>query len=437
MRFIFLALILSSAGSQIIYAQSLTPADIQRQKEHKAYQDAYLEGIRTADYRPKTYSGGADPKVAQELADLFAARAGKKTSAQKKAEEEAATKKYYDDLKQKQDAFDKRLDFNLFVSKNYREPIKFDYLNVGFDAIEARNYSYEEVKSDNGYLELKPNPAYFRAKGLLLQLKNIEATAPFPDVMALILELQATPAPVTSLAALQRLVKRFPEKIDVIHAAMGKSFRPYFFDWREKPGDVSAGKKGKQKNVLWSEPEGTLKYMLESYEAYLTYDTPSALAAFKNIHLLEDQPIVTLAFIAEVHKDKKRVGELCRILLLSPNPDDKTLLSAKEYRDNAYRRIYQISKHNYTYNLGQYYNRFPDGVLAPYSADEVRQIAAAQGLKPIDVIQAITDTQAYSRFSAGGKLSKEEKKYWKLDELLKELAAGGDADAKLFLATQK
>ncbi|RZM17998.1 MAG: hypothetical protein EOO88_41880 [Pedobacter sp.] len=325
------------------------------------------------------------------------------------------------------------MQFDVWVHKNYREPLQAGYLAAGLDASEASHYAYEEVKTENGQLLLRVNPAYYRAKSLLTELKTKEASAPFSEVMTLVLDLQATPAPITSLAALQRMVQRFPDKIALLHAAMAQSFRTYFIDWGAKPTNMRTGKKGSEKIVLWSQPGGSFKYMLDSYEAYLNYDAPTALAAFKNTNRLEYHPVVTLAFVAQDRKDKKRVGELCRLLLLSPNPDDKSKLSAADYKANAYRRIYEVSKHNYAYRLTEYYNRYADDVLSPYTATEVQQIAAAQGVRPIDVLQAITNEQAYKRFSPGGKMYKEEKKAWKLDDLLKDLADAGDADAKAFL----
>ena len=417
----------------VTHAQPPTPADIQRQKEHKAYQDAYMEGIRKADYRPKTYAGGVDAKAAQDLADLFAARAGRKTSAQKEAEEKAASQRYYEELRKNQAAFDKKVNFDVAVHKYYREPLKANYLAAGFDETEATKYAFEEVKTENGQLLLRANPAYFRGKSLLAELKRKEASAGFDELISLVLDLQATPAPVSSLGALQRMVQRFPDKLSLLHATMAQSFRTYFMDWDARPRNMRTGKKGSEKIVLWSKPTGTFKYMLESYEAYLAYDMPAALAAFKNAIRMENHPVVTLAFIAQDAKDKKRVGELCRMLLLSPNPDDKSKFSAADYQANAYRRVHEVSKHNYAYRLNEYYNSYADDVLSAYTAAEVKQIAAAQGIRPIDVVQAITSAHAFKRFAPGGKLYKEEKKAWKLDDLIKDLADLGDADAKAFL----
>lgn len=422
-------------GSLIILSAIAQPPktynETLRDKERTDYNNAYIDALRKNTNTPYKQVG-IDKKAVQELADLFAARAGRKTSAQIAAEEQAAKKAsqaYYEELQQKQKIKDIQNSKEVDIHENYRKPLMADYLSAGFNSSEASHYAYAEVKSDKGILELAPNPSFYRAKGVLAEIKSKEKTAPFTEIITLILDLQATPAPVTSLAKLQSLTVRFPEKTGVIHEAMAHSFRTYFVEWSSKVATMRKGKSGSEKIVLMDLPTGAFKYMLDSYEAYLNYNPTLALSAFKNIKRNDYHPLVSLVAIAAHIKDKKKVEDLCRLFLMSPNPDDAAKLSSTDYRNNAYERIYYVNKYNYSTKFTVHYDHYPDEVLVPYSADDIKKIAQAQGLKPINVLEAIWSYYSYDRFARGGRLSKEEKKAWKFDDLLKDLADGGDADA--------
>ncbi|HEX2682769.1 MAG TPA: hypothetical protein VHL77_02490, partial [Ferruginibacter sp.] len=184
-----------------------TYEDIKRRQENKAYNEAYIDALRRPNTKT-TNSGAIDQKAAQELADLFAARAGKETAAQKAAREKMEQERYDAFVKKQEAAYQeyrRQADTKQAEEDMIYGPFRKKYELAGFSFGEAE------------FLALDAKGGHFPAALALQQFNETVGTAGFEDLFHLVNDFKFTGY--SAMKAVDQLKKRFPEKKVLLDAA--------------------------------------------------------------------------------------------------------------------------------------------------------------------------------------------------------------------------
>jgi hypothetical protein len=221
---IFLFFLYATAQAQ--YGDAYHKANQEKiNKEQKAYTDAYIDALRYNRNTSAKSSGSADTKAAQELADLFAARAGRETSTQKAARLQKEQLDYQTYLQKKAIADKASADY--FKDDNERRdrillPLKAMYKEAGFPDFEAdylsRSHLVDKlsVNREKHIYTYEVNERSYRAREAFMEFNKISGTAGFEELFYLISDFNVLGY--SALTAMEKLEQRFLGKKPVLDA---------------------------------------------------------------------------------------------------------------------------------------------------------------------------------------------------------------------------
>ena len=193
--------------------------ETQREKETKAYNDAYLKALQYNSNSSNNSNGGVDAKAAQELADLFAARAGRETSTQK--EERLKKEKEAYAAYARQQAINHQQMVDHYKDEEERRnsiflPLKKMYQDAGFPDFEASYLADGHVlvslsaDKQKNLFEFGENEVNYHAKIAYEEFNKKINTGDFAELFSLLSDFKT--ASWSCFTAMEKLEKRFPEK---------------------------------------------------------------------------------------------------------------------------------------------------------------------------------------------------------------------------------
>ncbi|RYY49098.1 MAG: hypothetical protein EOO06_08205 [Chitinophagaceae bacterium] len=382
----------------------------QLEKERKEYTQQYIDALRYNRNTPSKTSTAGSTDQSQNLADIFAARAGRETAAQKAAREKLETARY--EAYQKQQAEwtanyratserDEAIRNSIFLPR-YNE-----YLSAGFTPLDAKVLGNSHVghrlsadKQRNIYSPAFP-PASLRAMEAFKTYQQKQNTAGFEELFDLVTDFNI--APTTVVNALQQMEKRFPEKKELIKASylfQTASFWGKYNDPGAAPYMFAA--------------DDIKKQMLDIYEYGLK--TQEAAAIF--LASKAERQTTPAKLIIDKYNTKAGFPEALRLSML--------VLSTKpEWGKNPELSKFLFHRYNSIFMNPQY----------KASAADLKQLAAVHQVTPGAVVQWLNDaTWEYDRVrydASYGFVPPFRQSYSKngFDLALKELGEAGDMNS--------
>ena len=199
--------------------------ETQREKETKAYNDAYLKALQYNSNSPGNSNGGVDAKAAQELADLFASRKNRTTPEQQAEKQKRDAEAYLAQEKERHENIEssyKKYQEEAKIEDPVRKPVVKNYMLAGFDYFEAYYFSNANINmvySAGNLIACKyvENSTFFDLLQAKKEFDEKFETASFEQLFLLINEFKITGY--TALRALNKLRNRFPEKSAVMDIA--------------------------------------------------------------------------------------------------------------------------------------------------------------------------------------------------------------------------
>ena len=392
----------------------------QREKETKAYNDAYLEALRY-NSNSSTKSSGVDPKAAKELADLFAARKGRETPEQKAEKEKKAAEAYRaqeEERKQNIANLYEKYKEEAKIEDRVRQPVIKQYTTAGFDYFEAYYFSNANINmvyaGDNliscDYVENK------KFVDLLQSKKEFDQkfeTASFDELFLLINEFKITGY--SALRSLNKLRSRFPNKSEVLDIATFDIMAGFWMideDFRTPSSYITTNVFGESAPV---------DYMLNAFEEIYNKQPDFVFTLVSKIRMGNSEtPFRDLAWQYEKKKKEKKQWKFMDLhskYLLSQMK--MPIVSIKPIGLELQLKLEKIKRIDIT-------------------LQDVKEIAAANNLTPIDVITYFADFYYAPHYNAMCQLSYsqhgyyfEDKSYFKdsrYDKMIKQLAKEGDAE---------
>lgn len=379
-------------------------------KDRKAYNDAYIDALRYNRNTPSAKQSGSSDE-SQKLADIFAARAGRETPAQK-AERERQNEARYQENQRQQAAFRQTYAQNSADETRRRnaiyEPRYQEYLAAGFHSFEAKvfgdthvNGSLTPDKQRTIYTPAFP-VASIRAREAYTEFKRKENTASFEELFDLVTEFNL--APYTALLALKKLEKRFPEKKALLEAS-------YLFHTASVWGTYNDGFTSAP--YRWAD-EDIKKQVLDIYKQYFaSYPAAAMLVATKANP--DFSPLNLILAEMKARKQYKEASELAIMALKAP-PSWK--------KNEKLSRALITSMISYLYYKG-----------SKVRADDMKQIAAAHQIMPRIMMEWMTgkyEGEPYrTAYQFEGYKAPFAVSYFEngFDLAMKEIGESGDADA--------
>jgi hypothetical protein len=340
----------------------------QREKETKAYNDAYLEALRY-NSNSSTNSSGVDPKAAKELADLFAARKGRETPEQKAEKQKKAAEVYLaQEQERKQNITDsyEKYKAEAKIEDRVRKPIMKQYMDAGFGYFEAyyfSNVNVDMIYSGGSLIECK----YVEDKRFvdLLQAKKQFnqkfETSSFEELFLLINEFKFTGY--TALMSLNKLRTRFPDKSEVLDIATFDIMAGFWMmdeDFRTPSYYIMTGSFGE---------DPVRDYMLNTFEDIYNKQPEFVFNMASKVRMgYYENPFRNLSW--QYEKKKKEKKQL------------KFLALHSQYLLTQMKRPLVYEK-----SIGQELKNILDKIeRMAITLQDVKEIAAANNLPPIDVI---------------------------------------------------
>jgi hypothetical protein len=383
-------------------------------KQQKAYTDAYIDALRYNRNTSAKSSGSADTKAAQELADLFAARAGRETSTQKAARLQKEQQDYQTYLQKKAVADKASADY--FKDDRERrnlilEPLYAMYKEAGFPHYEAEYLSYSHLgdvltadKQKHIYT-YKLNEQSYRARESFIEFNKKLPTAGFDELFYLISDFNI--ASYSALIAMEKLEQRFPGKKEVLDA-VGLLNTANFWGNGTEGGGVQYASAGKQvqEKMLNSFAQWFVKYPEGAVQVTLKADP------YYN-------PLKLLARQADEKKDYEMSGRIAVLSLLQPKTWSKDPVRSKEYI------------HSFAGTLGRAKNKNAD----LFNTDDIKKIAANHEVPLHNVVEWLCSNETDKTVTASKYgweyLQPFTKSYWEYeyDEVMKTLGLAGDGNA--------
>jgi hypothetical protein len=383
-------------------------------KQQKAYTDAYIDALRKGTNGTTKSSGGTvDPKAAQDLADLFAARAGRETSTQKAARLQKEQEDYQTYLQKKAVADKASADYwkdDNERRNNILNPLNAMYKAAGIPDFEAgylsRSHLKDQLSADREkrIYTYEINERSYRAKEAFIEFNKRSATAGFDELFYLVNDMNALGY--SALMAMEKLEQRFPEKKAVLEAVGlmntaafwgAPSDNHYFGQYNE------SGKAIQQK-------------MLDNFEKWLNKYPEAAMQVAAQANPATN-PIKIWAAQAFEKKDYKKGIQLALLTLLTPKSWKYDMSRSRD----AIIAIAGSIKLTKSRDL--------------FSADDIKRIAANHEVLPRIVVEWLCDEET-NRFVTAGQYRSEylhrfKTTYWEAgyDQAMKELGMAGDGDA--------
>ena len=422
MKKINLLVILVCISFSVLNAQPPKTYDqTQREKETKAYNDAYLEALKY-NSNSSTSSNGVDAKAAQELANLFASRKGKETPEQKAAKQKQAAEAYVAEEKERRQNIEssyEKYKAEAKIEDRVRKPIVKQYMDAGFDYFEAyyfSNANVDMIYSSGNLVECKyvEDGRYF---DLLLGKKEFDQkfeTASFEELFLLINEFKLTGY--TALKSLNKLRTRFPEKSNVLDVATFDIMAGY---WKMDE-DFRTPSYYLTTNAFGENP--ARDYMLDTFEDIYNKQPAFVFDIASKIRMgYYENPFRNLAW--QYEKKKKEKKQL------------KFLALHSQYLLTQMKKPLVYEK-----SIGLELQVILDKIeRMEITLQDVKEIAAANKLTPIDVIAYFANFYYAPHYNTMSMLSRtnygyvfEDKSYFKdsrYDKMLKQLAKEEDVDA--------
>jgi hypothetical protein len=416
MKKIFVYILLLVAFNQ---STAQTYEETQRQKETKAYNDAYLDALRHNSNNTNNSNGGVDAKAAQELADLFNARAGRETSAQKE-ERLKKEKEAYAVYAQKQ-AIEHQHMVDHYKDEDARRnaiflPLKKMYQDAGFPDFEASyladghvvgSLSADQRKTLYAFGE---NQLNYRAKIAFEEFNKKVNTADFAELFSLLSDFKI--ASWSCLLAMEKLEKRFPDK-KLIFEPLALLYTASFW------GTASEDKSGLYYNAI-----GNIRNtMLDKFKVWLDKYPQAALKIISDANP-EYNPLKIWA-VASYKKGNYNEAIKYTVLSLKSNYRGRNLSLSK----NAIRELWEITAD------------LTNKKLKLFTAEDIREIAKSHQVPARTIVEWLCDVEtdriATARLYDG-------KYYFSISfnyidrgyaQILKILGEAGDGDALSTYAT--
>lgn len=309
----------------------------QQEKDMKAYNKEYIDALRYNRNTPsKSSSGSSSSSASQDLADIFAARAGRETSAQKAARLKENKARYQEYQKQEaafREAYFAKSAAETRARNIIYEPRFKEYLSAGFHPWEAGRLgdSHVDAKLTPDRQSTIYSPAFpsasIRAREAFLEYKQKKQTAGFEELFDLITDFNV--APYSAKLALQDLEKRFPEKKELIDLSY-----PYHTAsvWGRYQG-------GNAKPIYYFAPDSIKNQMIEIFEKALRTQPEAAMfiAAKANYSY---NPI---KLVVQRNSSKAFFPEAVRLVttLLKTTPDGPLDLFGSKFQVRGYSFIFK------------------------------------------------------------------------------------------------
>ena len=415
---VLLVVLVSKAQPPKTYEQT------QREKETQAYNDAYLESLKY-NSNSSNKSNGVDPQAAKELANLFASRKGRETPEQKAAKQKQAADAYVVEEKERRQNIEssyEKYKAEAKIEDRVRKPIVKQYMDAGFDYFEAyyfSNANVDMIYSSGNLLECKyvEDGRYFDLLQAKKEFDQKFETASFEDLFLLINEFKFTGY--TALRSLNKLRTRFPEKSEVMDIAtfdvmagfwkMDENFRtPSYYLMTNAFGESAAR-----------------DYMLNTFEDIYNKQPEFVFNMASKIRMeYYENPFRNLAWQYGPYGKKKKEKKELKFLALH----SKYLLAQMKKPI-----VYQKS-------IGQELKNILDKIeRMDITLQDVKEIAAANSLTPIDVITYFanfyyvpgSNYMCMLSWTSNG-YEFDDKPYFKdsrYDKMIKQLSKEGDIDA--------
>ena len=388
--------------------------ETQREKETKAYNDAYLKALQYNSNSPGNSNGGVDAKAAQELADLFAARAGRETSTQK----EERLKKEKEDfaLYARQAAIDHknavdRLNDEYARKMSIWQPMKQMYLASGFHEDEAGSLAYGHVVGSLSYdnssslYKYVENEVNYRAKIAFQEFNSKINKADFAELFFLLGDFKI--AAWSCLLAIERLEKRFPEKKEILEP-LGLLFTASYWG------------SAKEKQKGFCNDRGIIQtFMLDKFKVWMDKYPQAALKIASDSHP-EDNPIKMWAIASYKKGNYDEAAGYALSTLTYKNDWGRDLSRSKD----AVQSFVEITRH-------PKYKK-----MEIFSADNIREIAKNQQVSARMIVEWFCDIKTDDMTTR--KKYIDDTYYFKCgsayyeggyDKILKTLGQAGDGDA--------
>jgi len=410
--------LLSSLHTWAQYGDAYHKADAEKiNKDQKAYTDAYIDALRynrNAKTTGSQANAGNGADAAQQLADIFAARAGRETSSQKAAR-----------VKAEQEAYDtyvarKAADHESYMAAARDDEARENYFLVpkinmykaaGFEPFEAKILGQSHVRSKLSpdkqihiYYEVFPHRSVVAMEAFKSFNTNFN-TATFEDLFDLIFDFNV--APYSALLAVKKMETRFPEKKELLKAS-------YLLHTASFWGSANDN----TYNAPCAYADANVKKMMFDifYEAFLLYPKGAELVAVKSHPMFNP-----LKLIADSRLEQKKYKEaflIARQFLLAPAAEGSNDQDKKE-SIQAFNRHIGNAKLKKTERL---------------STDDVKTSAANYDITTTRLIEYLTDAEAvystarlyYGKYYFPVTPLFEQGDY---ENILKELGEKGDAGA--------
>ena len=412
---LFFTLFFVCTAAQAQYGDAYHAANQEKiNKESKAYTDAYIDALRRNN-NTSTPSGGVDPKAAQQLADLFAARAGRETSTQKAARLQKEQQDYQTYLQKKAAADKESADY--WKDDNIRrnrilDPLRDMYKAAGIPGFEAeylsRSHMVDKLSADRqkSIYSYVINERAYRAREAYMAYTKISGTAGFDELFYLVNDFNILGY--SALLAMEKLEQRFPDKKPLLEAVGLLNTAAFWGTDAENHYSgqyYTAGKEIQQK-------------MLNNFMKWLD-KYPDAAMQVASKSSPGSNP---LKILAQQETDAKAYASASRFMVLALQTPKSWPKNIERSADaiKAFATIYYDNKH------------LVDKAVAKkikLSADDIRKIAANHEVPARMVLEWLcgmeTDKLATSGYDNGIVIFRATN----FAELLKTLGEAGDQDA--------
>jgi hypothetical protein len=380
-------------------------------KDQKAYTDAYIDALRKNTNSKTKSGGGVDPKAAQELADLFAARAGKETSEQKAARLQKEQQDYQTYLQKKTIADKASAEY----WKDDRErrafildPLYAMYKEAGIPDYEAEYLSRTHLgdvltpDKEKHIYTYRNNEQSYKAREAFIEFNKKLPTAGFDELFYLINDFNVIGY--SALRAMEKLEQRFPEKKDILDAVGLLNTASY---WGEADGGYS------QYNASGKKVQET---MLNKFSAWFVKYPEGAMQVTQNADPYYN-PVKLLAQQAAEKKDYELAGRIALLSLLKPKTWTKNFSRSREFVSSFAGALSQVIKKN-------------EDV---FTADDLKRIAEIHEVPPHNVVEWLSSSET-DKFCTAGKYGWNYYhpftiSYFEYSQLMKNLGLAGDGNA--------
>ncbi|RYF87003.1 MAG: hypothetical protein EOO03_11125 [Chitinophagaceae bacterium] len=379
MKSTILCLIFLAGGNAMAqYGDAYHKADVELiNKNQKAYTDAYIDALRYNRNSPtKTGAGksGQGSAAAQQLADLFAARAGRETSTQKAERLQKAAERYEEQIAQQAKNHESYMEAARDDEARERylmQPKVTMYANAGFQPLEAKVLGQSHVKSRLSsnkkysiYYEVYPQQSLL-AKEAFLLFKEKQSVASFEELFNLVVEFNV--APLSALQCLKLLEKRFPDKKQVIEASYLLNISSFWGAVNDYTYYPPAG---------WADEE-TKKTMFDIF-----------LKAF------ETAPETAFFVAAKSRPDYNPLKQLAQTQFAKGKHSEAAQLAKKALQSAAPEGLNDNDKKNAISSFAPLLTNSKLKKADRLTAQEIATIARNYKLRSTDVVEFLTDAQA-------------------------------------------